>query len=166
MHKKMDNYSNYIIYNNGDVFSLKANRFLKHRFLNSGYQYVDLYDDNKNKKPKRFLVHRLVAILFVDGFKNGLEVNHKDKNKKNSNYTNLEWVTRSQNANHKYLTYQYPVGSNHCKSKLNEETVLKIKKLFLQGEKIINVSKMLNIKYSTLSEIKHQRTWGHVKVVA
>lgn len=43
------------------------------------------------------LVHVAVAKLFVSGYKEGLEVNHKDGDRTNNIYTNLEWVTRLEN---------------------------------------------------------------------
>ena len=47
-------------------------------------------------------VHRLVAQAFVEGYKNdgGLEVNHKDGNKRNNHASNLEWVTKKENQDH------------------------------------------------------------------
>jgi hypothetical protein len=53
---------------------------------------------------KKFRVHRLVAEYYCsipDGYNiNDLEVNHKDKNRKNNNYINLEWVTSIENLKH------------------------------------------------------------------
>lgn len=51
---------------------------------------------------KRFFVHRLVAYHFVDGYQDGLVVNHKDGNKLNNEADNLEWVTRSENDLHAF----------------------------------------------------------------
>jgi hypothetical protein len=45
-------------------------------------------------------VHRLVASAFCPNSKHLEQVNHIDGNKKNNNASNLEWVTRSQNAIH------------------------------------------------------------------
>lgn len=44
----------------------------------------------------------MVAKHFCDGYKDNLVVNHKDGNKLNNNYENLEWVTRSENDLHAF----------------------------------------------------------------
>lgn len=49
-------------------------------------------------------IHRLVAKYFCDGYAEGLVVNHKDGNKTNNHYTNLEWVTQSENVKHAFST--------------------------------------------------------------
>lgn len=64
-----------------------------------GYPTVML---NKNGSVKSFMVHRLVAIHFIEN-DNPLikrEVNHKDKNILNFKADNLEWCTRSENCKH------------------------------------------------------------------
>lgn len=63
-----------------------------------GYRRVTLY----TPIVKRMFIHRLVALHFVDGYKEGLVVNHKDGNKTNNCADNLEWVTRSKNDLHAY----------------------------------------------------------------
>ena len=64
-----------------------------------GYLCVILY---KDKKDKTFYIHRLVAKLFCPNYFEGAQVNHKDGNKKNNNFENLEWVSRSENQKHAY----------------------------------------------------------------
>ena len=51
-----------------------------------------------NKKRRNFTVHSLVAKYFVDGYKEGLVVNHIDGNTLNNNPNNLEWVTQRENV--------------------------------------------------------------------
>lgn len=62
-----------------------------------GYFLVDL---SKNGKNKRCAVHRLVALAFVEGYAEGLFVNHKDECKTNNHVSNLEWCTNKYNANY------------------------------------------------------------------
>ena len=51
----------------------------------------------KNGKHKTFLVHRLVAENFLSNPNNLPCVNHKDENKENNYYTNLEWCSKQYN---------------------------------------------------------------------
>jgi hypothetical protein len=51
------------------------------------------------KKTARY-VHRLVAEHFVSGRAEGLEVNHKDGDKRNNHWTNLEWCSHQHNVTH------------------------------------------------------------------
>ena len=87
----------YKISNLGNVYSVKRNLFLKQSKLNKGYHEVKLQKDGFKKT---FRVHRLVAIAFISNPLGLLEVNHIDENKSNNCVDNLEWVTRTQNANH------------------------------------------------------------------
>lgn len=67
-----------------------------------GYLHTTL---SINKKPKRFRVHRLVALMFIPN-NNPLKnvVNHKDGNRSNNNVSNLEWVTQQENTIHAWET--------------------------------------------------------------
>lgn len=49
---------------------------------------------------KRFNVHRLVALAFVDNPFGYEEVNHKDEDPQNNCADNLEWCTRKYNMNY------------------------------------------------------------------
>ena len=55
---------------------------------------------SKNGIREVFLLHRLVAQLFIPN-PNGLpQINHKDENLSNNSYENLEWCTAKYNANY------------------------------------------------------------------
>lgn len=55
---------------------------------------VDLWKDGK---CKTFLVSRLVAMTWVDGYKPELTVNHRDGHPLNNKADNLEWLTLADN---------------------------------------------------------------------
>jgi len=95
---KIPNYDNYIIYNNGDVFSIKKNIFLKTRTNYDGYKRVDLSDNNKKKKT--FFIHQLVAIAYLNHTLDNYDkcIDHIDNDKTNNVYNNLQIISRSQNS--------------------------------------------------------------------
>lgn len=103
----------YEVSNFGNVRSLRFNppKNIYQSTTNCGYKQVALF---KFGEIKKFGVHRLVAMMFVDGYQESLEVNHKDLNKANNIYTNLEWVTRSQNQKHQYLAYHDDYSVSRC----------------------------------------------------
>lgn len=65
----------------------------------NGYCYAHLA---KNGKVKAHRVHRLVAEHFIEKKEGANQVNHKDGDKTNNTYSNLEWVTPSENQIHRY----------------------------------------------------------------
>ena len=87
------------------------------------YLTIILYD--KFHKSKTFHLHRLVALHFVDGYFDGADVNHKDGNKMNNIYTNLEWCSRSYNIKHSYwvLGLHRMKGRAVLQSHLNGEPI-------------------------------------------
>lgn len=95
----------YQVSNFGNVKALSYNRtgiekLLKHR-INKGYHYVALYDRGT---ATNYLVHRIVALHFIDNPTQYEEVNHIDGNKDNNRVDNLEWTTPKQNCVHSVMT--------------------------------------------------------------
>lgn len=70
-------------------------RILKHKINNRGYHQIDLFDFNG--KSHRFLVHRLVALTFLENPNNLPQINHIDNDPNNNCITNLEWCDNYQN---------------------------------------------------------------------
>lgn len=70
-----------------------------------GYRFVGLY---KDKKIKYLKVHRLVASAFCENIENKPQVNHKDGDKSNNYYENLEWCTAKENTQHAIKTGLMP----------------------------------------------------------
>lgn len=91
-----DNITNYSVSDDGQIKNNKTNKILKQQIQN-GYCHCSL---SINKKPKRFRVHRLVAMAFIENPENKQYVNHIDGNRQNNNVKNLEWVTPSENSQH------------------------------------------------------------------
>lgn len=72
-------------------------RILKTEMSKKGYLRVGLTKDGKQKK---YLVHRLVAIAFLDNPNNLPDVNHRNEIKTDNRVENLEWMSRRDNMNY------------------------------------------------------------------
>ena len=95
--KEIKIHHNYPLYGftaEGRVYSYKRNQWLSTKVTPNGYVQATLRAYNKT-----VYVHRMVADLFCPTG-TGITVNHKDGNKTNNHYTNLEWVSQKENIKH------------------------------------------------------------------
>ena len=97
MRKNIQNYSNYEIDEEGNVYNKSTKKILTGSIGENGYKYYRL---SKNNQKKMFYAHRLVAEYFIPNPNNLPVVNHIDGNKLNNNIDNLEWVSYSDNTKH------------------------------------------------------------------
>ena len=96
-HKCEVPYTRYEVSNQGRVRNAHTDQVLRPRIIKEGYLIVDLYYKGQRKTC---YVHNLVATAFVEGWREGLEVNHKNGVKTDNRAENLEWVTASENRQH------------------------------------------------------------------
>lgn len=89
----------YYVDKSGIVYSEAIKKPLSVSDNGHGYKTVSLKMTNIRKWKKAY-VHRIVALAFVEGYQSGLQVNHKDENKSNNAFWNLEWVTSKYNNNY------------------------------------------------------------------
>lgn len=85
----------------GEFVQKRPGKTLSPSTTKSGYLEVALMVQGKRRK---FCVHRLVGMAFVDGYFDGASINHLDGNKKNNRADNLEWVTLSENTKRQWAT--------------------------------------------------------------
>ena len=88
----------YQVSNFGRVWNVNNQKYLKPWISKGGYYLVNLM--SKNGKIKHELIHRLVAIAFIDNPCNYPQVNHKDEDKTNNCVDNLEWCDCKYNNNY------------------------------------------------------------------
>ena len=90
----------FLVSNDGEICNKKTGKILKQTLNKStGYYGVCVSLGSRGKK-KVIKTHIAVANVFVSGRKDGMMVNHKDGNKTNNNYDNLEWCTNQENSIH------------------------------------------------------------------
>ena len=83
-------------------------------FNNMGYLYVNLYKGHKTPR-KRFLVHRLVAITFIENPDKKPFVDHINTIPTDNRVENLRWVTAKENSNnHRTLIHLKGGCKNNC----------------------------------------------------
>ena len=168
MWKQIENYENYYVNEKGQIKREKSficdskghkyelpTRLLKPWKDKRGYLHVSL---SKNGKVHTEYVHRLVAKYFLDSKNIKATVNHKDGNKENNHYENLEYATYSENNQHAYNSGLKLKGENFYNSKLTECEVNEIKRngKFASYHKI---AKKYNVAPATIRDILMGKTW-------
>lgn len=94
----LDGYeSKYKITNDGRVYSEYLNDYLKTFFSKGGYVRVKL---NYGDRSKKVMVHRLVALAFVNNPdpEHKIQVDHINRNRADNRAENLQWVTAKENS--------------------------------------------------------------------
>lgn len=128
----------YEISNIGRIRNKKTQKIISQRKNNGGYMIANLY---KNGVPKTYIVHRLVADVFLPKEQGKNYVNHRDEDKTNNSVNNLEWCdvlynntygTRIENASKKVrkAINQYDKNNNFIRTWSSASEVEKRLKYF------------------------------------
>lgn len=162
--KQIDGFSDYLIHEDGYVMTLKKRvKRLKfgHKPTPNGsyYRYVNLWKDGRMYP---MTIHRMVAGHFVANPENKPEVNHKDGDKLNNHYTNLEWTTRKENASHAAALGLYPRGETQPASKFRESDIIAIRQMHSKGMSISKIYFKYSVRYNTIRKIIKRETWKHI----
>lgn len=90
------NLSKFEINEYGQLRNTETKQFLNYN-SRYGYLYYGLWITNL-KKSIHFSMHKLVAIAFLENPNNFDQVHHKDSNRENNHYSNLEWTNNQTNT--------------------------------------------------------------------
>ena len=146
-----------VITNFGSQFKVYPERFLNPWLSKTGYNYVDI---SINGKVNRFLVHRLVAQHFIENPENKSQVNHKDGNKSNNIFENLEWCNAKQNLKHaRDLGLNKSTGTDNALAKFNKSEILSIRSSL---KPLKELSEMYGASISVLSRIRNLKSYKNV----
>lgn len=157
-YRLIENYEDYVVYNDGTIFSLKNKTNMSLQKNPNGYLIVKLC--NGKDDTKMFSISRLVAKHFIPNPYNLEEVNHIDGNTTNNNVDNLEWVSPQQNIQHKiHILGKEHRGSKNGMAKLNLQQVDKIKELYRCGYSQKELGKKYNISQSKISLIVNEKSY-------
>lgn len=111
-------------------------------------------------------VHRVVALLWLGPppFDNA-QVNHKDGNKMNNHYSNLEYVTCKENINHAIKNGLRSATINlKSNSMFTRSQVLAIKDAINAGHGNQPISKYFKCDHSTISKIRRGAHYPNISI--
>lgn len=151
------NFEDYVVSNSGKVFSIKSNLELRPLTMRDGYKAVRLF---KNGRAKSMQVHRLVASAFIDNPLNKPQVNHKDGDKQNNYFLNLEWNTASENQIHAINLglVKHHRGQSHFKCKLTKYEDEIVDYLYCNFNiSIIELAKIFKVSKSAIRRSLHRK---------
>ena len=142
----------------GKVWSHRRNKYMTLVYDRKGYTQVLLY---KNKIPKCFWVHRIIANTFLPPIDGKMYINHKNSIRDDNRLSNLEWCTMRENVIHGWKSGRKAVaGSAHPRAKLNENDILTIRKH--KDTKHRELAKHFGVTTSVITNILNGKTWRHV----
>ena len=162
-----ENGRQYKVYKNGRVFALpfsytdkmgRTRDFPEKECVPSKTKsgYFELNIGGRNSE--RWLLHRLIAEVWLDNPNNFRTVDHKDGNKANNCVENLEWVTLEENIKREWNNFegfdlQKKYKNWKISSKINPADRLKIKDLYSKGYSQKQLSEIFEINQSQISVI-------------
>ena len=141
----------YSVSNFGRIRNDETNRILSGSLHKDGYIFVTV-------DGKQVPLHRLIALVFCDGFEKGKVINHKDGNKQNNFADNLEWVTQQKNIEHSHSNNLQPKGLKTYTGKFTAEQREEIKRLWDSGEKSKReIAKMYGVSHTCINDITNDK---------
>lgn len=157
-------FPNYEVSDAGQVRN-RYGHVLKHEIVKGGYHRVSL---SGPRGSRHFLVHVLVAQVFVGPKPPGLEVNHEDGDKDNNAATNLTYVTPAENIRHSLdvLGVQRARGERTGTAKLREADVLAIRAAGAAGANRMELAAQFGVHWSTIYRVLAGTYWSHVRSAA
>jgi len=135
---------NYIVNENGTIFSVRAGIYLKQQTSSRGYASVRIYAATK-------MVHRLVAIKYLPNPENKPFINHIDHNKLNNYVDNLEWCTPQENS---LASIEFHANPTY----LEVSKRLGVRMINIM-DKVESIARELSLEYDELWDLLRDEKW-------
>lgn len=163
-------YPNYGVTKYGEAFNINTKRKMKISLHGGNVHKNDNYlcfRVSHNGKPENAYLHKVVAECWVynDDPVNKVQVNHKDGNKRNPIYTNLEWVTRSQNIRHAVSLNLIKKGEDLYNAGLTNDQVHQVCQRLSDGARVCDVADVFNVSNDIITKIKSGDSYPHIRVL-
>lgn len=147
--------------NIGRVRSVKITVLKCRPGRNPAYFSVSL--QRKGHKAVSRGIHQLVASAFIGPRPSGMLVNHKDTNKRNNRFPNLEYRTHQGNAQHASENGLLLMGQDNPASKLTEQQVAEILGRLAAGEMGRDICADYSVSDVVVSLIRRGKAWKNVE---
>jgi len=126
-----------------------------------GYYRIALSDSNGQRKM--WLVHRLVAMAYIDNPDDLPFVNHRNGITTDNRVENLEWCDASGNARHAFDSNLVRVpnqsGAANSQAKLTAGDVRRIRNMAADGIGDTEISRLTGVNRSAVKDITKYKTW-------
>ena len=134
--------------------------------LRSGYLSVRV--GLSHKERIHVILHKAVALTFIENPLNLRCVNHKGGIKQNNAVENLEWCSASDNLIHAYSHQLFDVakisGENNHNAKLTTKDVMSIRKEYQKGSRKSGgraLARKYNVSKSVINDVVSEKTWKY-----
>lgn len=136
-------------------------KFIRQYSTDKGYRYVGTC---VNGVAKNYFVATLVATAFIGPRPDGMEVNHKDLDKSNNHWDNLEYVTHLANIRHGIANGHAPkhdvTGERNPNAKLTVLQVARIRFLSTKGWDDLDIAETMRVSKDIIYNIVSGRSWA------
>lgn len=148
----------YVTRSDGKILFLKGRVLTTFDSTTCNYKEVQL---SYNNVPKKYMIHRLVAICFLGlDVSSDLEVNHKNGDKIDNRLCNLEIVTHKQNIKHSIDTMlKNDYGEKHVRAKLTNQQADDIRRMWWNGVKQVDMANMYGVCKQVINNIVHNKSY-------
>jgi hypothetical protein len=144
----------------------RRGRIIAPKVTRHGYWHYCLWRDGK---PNWRLAHRLVHEVHIGPIGDGLEINHLDGDKVNNKVSNLEAVTKSENALHRHrvlgvkTNFRAMNGTENGSAKLSEAQVHQLRAdRRAEGISYAKLADRYGITPTMAWLIVKRKAWGHI----
>tara|TARA_R110000737_G_C14285102_1_gene433023 strand:+ start:88 stop:555 length:468 start_codon:yes stop_codon:yes gene_type:complete len=148
---KIKNYENYEIFEDGSIVNSRG-LVMKCFIQSSGYKQTTLY---KNNIRKKFLLHRLLALHFIENTRPliAITVDHIDRDRLNNSLENLRWATREEQTANRGGQCEYPISKG---------SLYKYRNSYYyewREDRIKKVKSFKNVELAQAFQIEHLKTY-------
>ena len=139
----------YEIGQDGRIWSNIRHRWMKP--IQNNCHYIHVYITKGVEAPLWVFIHTLVALKYIgEPPTDKHEINHKDNNRANNHYTNLEWVTKSENHLLAYKNGKDHYWLNKHRPSPSIETLMLMANA--KKKKVLYTSESQRIVYDSIEE--------------